>query len=151
MLEFKQFLFEQTKEQEDNIKETLRKLPKAYQKLIGHFKIKWGCDNVLNGDDGHIGIINPKNNTITIAAPWNYGREFTFLHEIGHKIWEAFMTKEFLAEWEKVLKMNKNRMKQNAEELWCMNFANHFAKNKVVVHSHPAWENYMKKFVKATS
>lgn len=149
---FRQF-YEQSKEQEANCKATLKKLPPSHRKLVGEYKIKWHHDNTLQGDDGHIGIVNPNNKTITIAAPWNYGREFTFLHEIAHKIWEKYMAPylERIKEWQKVMIKHKGRMKQNAEELWCMNYANHFAKNKIVVHTHPEWETYMKKFVKMTS
>ncbi len=148
---FRQF-FEQTEEQEKNIKHTLSKLPKKHLALIKDYKIKWGCDNVLgNGDDAHIGLVNPNKKTITISAPYNYGREFTFLHEIGHKVFEAFMTKPLLAQWKKILKGTKDKMKQNPEELWCMAYANHFAKNKIVVHNHPEWEAFMTKFVKLTS
>jgi hypothetical protein len=149
-MEFRDF-FEQTEEQEKNIKATLAKLPKSHQALIKDYKIKWSCDNVLDGDDGHIGLVNPHNKTITISAPYNYGREFTFLHEIGHKVFEKFMTKELLAKWTKILAKTKNKMKDNPEELWCMNYANHFAKNKIVIHNHPEWDAYMKEFVKLSS
>jgi hypothetical protein len=148
---FKQF-FEQTKEQEANIKATLKKLPISHRKLITKYDLKWHGDNTLKGDDDHIGVVNPKNKTITIAAPWNYGREYTFLHEIAHKVFEAFMTKEMFATWKKVLKSTKGeKMNQNAEELWCMGYANYFAKNKIVIHTHPEWEAFMKEFVRKTS
>lgn len=147
---FKKF-FEQTKEQEANIQATLKKLPTSHRALVGEYKIKWHGDNTLQGDDGHIGIVNPNNKTITIAAPWNYGREFTFLHEIGHKVFERFMTKEMFAEWKKIIAKTKDKMKQNAEELFCMAYANHFAKNKIVIHNHPEWDDYIKKFIKMTS
>lgn len=130
---FKYFL-EQTAEQEENIKKTIAKVPKKHSSLIKGYKFKWQCDNVLNGDDGHVGVIDPNDKTITVCAPWNYGREFTFLHEIAHKVFERFMTKELLDEWKAILKRTKNKMNQNAEELWCMNYANYFVKNKIVVH-----------------
>jgi cytochrome b involved in lipid metabolism len=144
---FKLF-FEQTKEQEKNIKKTLAKLPKKFSALIKDYKLKWHNDNTLSGDDEHIGLINPIRKTITLAAPWNYGREYTFLHEIGHKVFENFMTDELMKEWKEVLKKTKHKLNQNPEELWCMAFANQFAENKIVVHTHPEWEAYMKKFIK---
>ncbi len=147
---FKEF-YRQSEEQKANIKATLDKLPESHRKLIDGYKIKWHHDNTLQGDDGHVGIVNPNKKTITIAAPWNYGREFTFLHEIGHKVFEAFMTDKLLDEWKKVVTKHKDRMKQNLEELWCMNYANYFVKNKIVAHTHPEWEAYMKRFIKATS
>jgi hypothetical protein len=147
---FRQFV-EQSEEQEKNIKATIAKLPKSHAALIKGYKVKWGCDNVLgNGDDAHIGLVNPKTRTITISAPYNYGREFTFLHEIAHKVYERFMTKELLEEWKKILKNTKEKMKQSPEELWCMAYANHFAKNKIVIHNHPEWDDFIKKCIKAS-
>lgn len=143
--------FEQTKEQEANIKATLKKLPRSHQELITHYDIKWQCDNTLDGDDEHIGIINPHKKTITIASPWNYGREYTFLHEIAHKVFERWMTKEMFAEWKKIIAKTKDKMHQSAEELWCMAYANHFAKNKIVIHDHPEWDMFIKKFIKLSS
>jgi hypothetical protein len=142
--------WEQTDEQEENIKATLKKLPPAHQALIGQYKIKWHGDNTLQGDDGHIGIVNPNTKTMTIAAPWNYGREYTFLHEIGHKIWERFVAPNstLVKQWHQIVKLNKNRMKQNDEELFCMAYSNHYAKNKIVVHTHPEWDRFIKNLPK---
>ena len=151
MIGFKEFIFEQTKEQEANVKSTLAKLPASHKALVTNYKLKWHHDNTLQGDDGHIGIVNPNDKTITIAAPYNYGREFTFLHEIAHKVFEKWMTKDMFAKWKKIIARTKDKMKQNAEELWCMCYANYFAKNKIVIHTHPEWEAYMKKFIKMTS
>src|SRR5581483_303528 len=97
--------FEQTKEQKDNIKSTLARVPKKHRDLIKDYKIKWQGDNVLKGDDGHVGIINPNNKTITIAAPYRYSREHTFLHELAHKVWEAFVAPypEKIAEWKRII------------------------------------------------
>jgi len=144
---FKYFL-EQTAEQEENIKKTIAKVPKKHSALIKGYKFKWQCDNVLNGDDGHVGVIDPNDKTITVCAPWNYGREFTFLHEIGHLVFDRFCSPKWRDEWAKTVKKNINRQKQSNEELWCMCYANYFVKNKIVVYTHPEWEAYMKKFVK---
>ena len=144
------YFFEQTKEQEANIKATLKKLPSSHQELIAHYDIKWQCDNTLDGDDKHIGIINPNNKTITIASPWNYGREYTFLHEIGHKIWEAFVLPHptLVKQWKQIVKKTKNKMNQNAEELFAMGYANFYAKNKIVIHTHTEWEKFIKNLPK---
>lgn len=139
--------FEQTKEQEKNVKDTLGKLPKEFSSLIAGFKLKWHADNTLQGDDQHIGIINPKTKTITIAAPYYYGREFTFLHEIAHKVFEKYVSKESFKKWKEIIAKTKNKMHQSAEELWCMNFANFYAKNRILIHTHPTWLKYMKDFV----
>jgi len=146
MLEFKQFLFEQTKEQEDNIKKTLSKLPKKHSDLIKTYKIKWQCDNVLIGDDGHVGIVNPMAKTITISAPYKYPREFTFLHELAHLVWEAFVAPfpKLVEKWEGIVKNTKNKMNQNAEELFCHAYANTYSSNKIVIHNHPEWEKFVK-------
>lgn len=144
------YFFEQTAEQEENIKKTLNKLPKKHSGLIKGYKIKWQCDNVLDGDDEHVGIINPNDRTITVAAPYSFGREFTFLHEIGHLVFNKFCSTKWKEKWAKIVKKNPNRQKQNDEELWCMCYANHFVKHKIVVHTHPAWEAYMKEFCKST-
>ena len=138
--------FEQTKEQEDNIKSTLARVPKKHRDLIKDYKIKWQGDNVLKGDDGHVGIINPNNKTITIAAPYRYSREHTFLHELAHKVWEAFVAPypEKIAEWKRIIKNTKNKMHQNAEELFCHGYAAAYAQNPPTIHHHEDWVNFIK-------
>jgi len=150
MKDFKKFFLERT-EEEKNIKTTLDKLPKKYKNLVKGYKFKWQNGNTLDGDDEHVGVIDPKTKTATISAPWNYGREFTFLHELGHKVFEKFMTPDLFKEWKQIVNKTKNKMQQNAEELWCMGFANHFVKNKIVQHHHPEWESFIKKFIKLTT
>ena len=149
MESFRQFI-EQTEEQEKNVKNTLNKLPKSHRKWLSQYEIKWQCDNTLNGDDEHVGVINPNNKTITVAAPWRYSRQFTFLHEIAHKVFEKFMTKKMFNTWKDIVKNTKNKMNQNAEELFCMAYANHFSDHKVVKHDHPEWEGFVKNFIKKT-
>jgi hypothetical protein len=61
------------------------------------------------------------------------------------------MTKEMFAIWKKIVAGTKNKMNQDAEELFCMAYANHFAKNKIVIHTHPEWESFIQKFIKMTS
>lgn len=150
MRSFKDFFIERS-EEDKNIDGTLKKLPKAFRDLIKGYKFNWHCGNTLNGDDGHVGVIDPKKKTITVSAPWNYGREFTLLHELAHKVFENFMTPELLDEWKKILKNTKKKMKQNPEELFCMAFANHFVKNKITIHDHPEWDAFIKKIVKLAS
>jgi len=86
--------------------------------------------------------------TVTIAAPWNYGREFTFLHELAHKVWENLVDEKMRNEWVALVKRTKHKMQQNAEELFCMAYANHYAKNKIEIHNHPEWEKFIKKLPK---
>lgn len=150
MESFRTFI-EQTEEQEKNVAKTLAKLPDSHKKWIKQYKIIWQCDNTLKGDDDHVGVIDPKNKSITIAAPWRYSRQFTFLHEIAHKVFEKFMTEEMFEKWKNIVKNTKNKMNQNAEELFCMAYANHFSDHQVVKHDHPEWQKFIKDFIKATS
>lgn len=146
MKSFREFLVEREKcEEEKNLAQTLNKLPKGHAKLVRGYKWTFQDGNTLDGDDQHVGVIDDKKKKITVAAPWNYGREFTTLHEIAHKVWEKYMTKELRDEWSQVVKKNKGRMKQNDEELFCMAYANTYANQQVVVHTHPAWEKFIRK------
>lgn len=147
---FKQF-FTEASEMDKNIQNTIKKIPKAHSAFVKDYVFKWQPSNTLKGDDEHIGIINPMKKTVTIAAPWNYGREFTFLHELAHKVWENLVEPEVRKEWESIVKKTKHKMKQNAEELFCMAYANYYAKNKIVIHDHPEWDTFIKKIVKTTA
>jgi hypothetical protein len=142
---FKTFL---ESEEKKNVEAMIAKLPKGHQKLLNGYKIKYTPGNVLNGDDGHIGYIHK--DKIVVAAPWNYGREFTTLHEIGHLVYEYLCDKKWRDEWKKTVKKNPKRQKQNDEELFSMAYACYFAKHKIKVHDHPAWHDYMEKFCQAT-
>lgn len=146
MENFKLF-FEKT-EEEKNVQQLIKKLPAAHRKLLNGYKFKYQGGNTLKGDDGHIGVIFK--DKITVAAPWNYGREWVTLHEIAHLVWENFCDKKWQQEWKKTVKKHTKRQKQNNEELWCMAYACHFANHKIETHSHPAWDAYMSKFCKAT-
>ncbi len=141
-MNFLAFLNE-SEEEEKNVRETIAKLPKSHQKLLRGFKVKFVPGNTLKGDNKHIGVID--GNQITVAAPWRYGREWVFLHEVSHLIFEKLVTKEQKKEWSKVAKMNPRQNQDNDEENFAMAYANHFAKHKILTHNHPAWEAFMKK------
>jgi hypothetical protein len=145
-MNFKQFFIEN--EEEKNVNAMLEKLPNKHAILFDKFKLHYVGGNTLKGDNKHIGVIDK--NKITIAAPWHYGREFTTLHELGHMVFEKICSPKWKKEWSKIVKKNPKRQKLNNEELWCMAYANHFAKNKIDVHNHFIWEKYMKKFCMAT-
>ena len=132
-------------EEEKNIQTTLSRVPQDHADLIKGYKYRWQAGNTLKGDEGHIGIINPNNKTITIAAPWNYGREYTLLHELAHKVWEYFVPRKMKLFWKKIVNQTKHKMQQNAEELFCMAYANHFAKNKILIHTHKDWDAFIEK------
>jgi hypothetical protein len=142
---FRKF-FEQTKEQEANIKATLARMPKKHTDLIKDYKIIWQCDNVLDGDGEHVGIVNPNNKTITVAAPYRYSREFTFIHEIAHKVWNIFVAPypALIEKWKAIIKNTKNKMHQNAEELFCHGYAATYAKNPPTIHHHEEWTKFIK-------
>jgi hypothetical protein len=144
---FKLFVEAQT-EEEKNVQALIKKLPKGHQKLLKGYKFKYQGGNTLKGDDGHIGVIFK--DKITVAAPWNYGREFTTLHEIAHLVFEYLCTKKWKDEWNKIANKNPKQNQDNNEENFAMAYACHFAKHKIKVHDHPTWEDYMNRFCKAT-
>lgn len=132
MRSFIQFV-EQKSEEEKNIQTTIANLPKRYQKLLKNFNIKLTCKNTLNGDKDHIGVIHKFD--IEVAAPWNYGREFTFLHEVAHLIWEKLITDDQKKEWKRLAKLYKGKPKMNDEELFCMFFASTYSNHQVETYN----------------
>ena len=150
MENFKNFFIEMS-EVDKNVRDTLKKVPKNHSIFIKNYKFKWQAGNTLKGDNEHIGIIDPVKKTVTVAAPWNFGREFTFLHELAHKVWEAFITPELKKEWQTITKKTKHKVKQNVEELFCHAYANHFAKNKIEIHNHPEWDKFIEKIIKLST
>lgn len=144
-LEFKTFL---EGEEEENVNKMIAKLPKKHQKLLDGYKFSYQKGNTLKGDDGHIGVIFK--DKITVAAPWNYGREFTTLHEIAHLVWEYLITKEEKKTWEKLFKAEKKNMPkhdaldQNAEEIFCMCYACFYSKHKLMTYHNEKWMAFIK-------
>lgn len=132
--------------EDDDVKATLAKIPKSHQKLVKGFKIVFEPRNTLEGDDGHVGmVINKPKKMIRIASPWNYGREFTLLHEVAHLVWAVFMTPELKKEWGAITKRTKDKKKdENEEELFCHSYANTYAKNKVTIHDHAEWDKFIR-------
>lgn len=142
MLNFYLLLEKIKTEEQKNLDATLQKIPKKHAKLLDGFKVDFTPNNTVKGDNDHIAWIYK--DRISVAAPWNYGREFTFLHEIAHLIWEKLITENQKKEWSKIVKKNKHRLKQNDEELFCMAYANTYAKHKIKAHSNPYWEKFIK-------
>lgn len=136
--------FKEYSEMSDNckkdIEKTLKKVPREHAKLIKDYKIIFEPLNALKNDKNHIGLIDEKNKTITIAAPWNYSREFTLLHELGHAVWKYFVTDQNKEKWKILLKdvkeKNKKDLNQNEEEIFCMIYAQIYAKNKLEKYDH---------------
>lgn len=149
---FRQFV--ETKAQEE-VESTLAGLPKKHRELAKGYKFKFFGGCTLKGSAENIGMIqlnDPKNKVIHVAAPWNYGRQFAMLHEIAHLVYEEFVAnnKSLKKKWQEIVDKTKKKVNQPAEELWCHNYANFFAKNKIVIHTHPTWERYMKEFCDKT-
>jgi hypothetical protein len=139
-------LFFEASEEEKNVKDTLNKLPKSHAALIKNYKFKWQKGNCLDGDNNHVGVINPKAKTITIAASYNFGREHIILHELAHKVWETFIINDskLLKKWNKIVKTTKNRPKQNKEELFCHAYSIYYCNNKVEKFNYPEWMQFIK-------
>jgi len=147
-MDFKAFVLLMESYDKD-LKKTLGKLPPLHKKIASAFKFKFQPGNELQGDCEHIGLIDNKKKTITVAAPWNYGREYTVLHEVGHLVWNGLLDDKLRKEWEGIAKRTKDKQKgQNPEELFCMAYANTYANHKVVVHTHDEWEKFIKKLPK---
>lgn len=142
-MDFKQFL------ESDNpdLDKTLHKLPKKVQDLLKKYKFKFVGENSLKNDKAHVGLLDPDKKTITVAAPWNYGREMALLHEIGHLVWTELLNKKDQSNWADIIKNTKQKQDQKPEELFCFAFANHFVHMKVEIHTHPSWEKFIKKLV----
>lgn len=129
-----------------DLQHTLSKIPKDHRNILKGYKYAVEDGNTLKGDDGHIGLNDLDKQHIKVAAPWNYGREFALLHEIGHSVWAKYIAncKHRQEEWKKIAKRTKGKVNQNAEELFCHAYANTYSKNKIEVHNHPEWEKFIK-------
>jgi hypothetical protein len=132
-------------EEKGDIKKTLSKIPPSHAALVRGYRWKFHPGNTLNGDDEHVGYVDDGQKEIAVAGPWNYGREFTILHEIGHKVWDNFVKNnpELVRQWHHIVANTKNKQNQEPEELFCMAYANHFVKNKIVIHTHPEWDRFI--------
>lgn len=144
MLTFKLFL---ESEEDKNIKSTLKKIPRHHAKLVDGYTFTFKGGNTLPGDDSHIGYMDRKPKEICIAAPWNYGREFTFLHEIAHLVLDKLVPNELKKKWVEIVKRtNKGEdeaLHQSPEELFCMAYAQHYADNKMVKYNYPEWMHFI--------
>lgn len=144
-------LFLESQEYKDDINKTLGKLPKDHSLLIKKYKIEFQPNNTLRGDSKHIGFIDEENKKIKIAAPWNYCREFTFLHEIAHAVWKYKVPKDKKKEWNELFKSEKHKMRdnkesinQNAEEIFAMCYANFYTKHKISTYKNEKWNKFIK-------
>lgn len=146
MISFKQYFQQNDMEEEKgDIKKTLAKLPESHAALVKGFQWKFHAGNTLNGDDQHVGYVDTHSKEVAVAAPYNYGREFTILHEIAHRVWERFVAPDprLVHEWKQIVARTKNKQKQGPEELFCHAYANYYVKNKIVIHDHPEWRQFI--------
>lgn len=145
-MDFKVFL---ENEEKKDVANALAKIPKHHSKLVHGYSVSLKGGNVLPGDKGHIGLIDDNKKQIIIMSPWHYGREFTFLHEVGHKVW-AKLDKNIRAKWIALAKATKKKFKnkspldQNEEELFCMAYAQFYAKYKIKQYDHKEWAEFIK-------
>lgn len=139
-------------------KKAILKIPKAHQKLVKGYTFKSEGGNTLAGDAGHIGELDEKKRRIKVAAPWYHSREFTFLHEIAHLVWEHIVTDELKSKWMQIVKKTKNKqnhnshkfmkyknsgLDQNVEELFCMAYSAAYAKNPPVIYANQEWSKFI--------
>ena len=141
-MRFKKYIEDEEKK---DIRKTLEKIPKTHANLVRNYEISFQPNNSLRGDKNHIGFIDEENKRIVISSPWNYGREYTLLHEVGHAVWKYLVSEEKKKEWKRIVgevrKKNRKDLSQNDEEIFCMSYAQHYAKNKLVKYNH---KNLMK-------
>lgn len=146
-MRFKDFINEaDEKIDRSDLEKTLKKIPKSHRKLLRGYKYYCQAGNTLKDDNGSIGFNHLHKKHISVAAPWNYGREFALLHEIGHTVWMKYMEPcaEMKKKWQDIVNKTKHKLKQNAEEQFCHAYANTYAKNKIEVHDFPEWEKFIK-------
>lgn len=146
-MEFRLFL-EQHETYMKDVRKTLAKLPKAHRKLVQGYSYDFQGTNTLKGDCDHIGYVDEEKKKIVVASPWNYGREYTLLHEIAHTVWKYLVDESRRKKWMKIVEKTKHKQNQGAEELFCMAYANFYAKNKIEIHTHKTWETFIKNLPK---
>ena len=142
---FKLFITEGEKNMKD-ASATLSSIPKKHAALVKGYKFCFQPDNTLKGDDKHVGIIDDEKKTITIAAPWNYSREWVLLHELAHILWKN-LAEEKKTEWIAICNataLSKDE-KDVPEELFCHSYASVYCGNKSKRFDHPKWKNFIKK------
>ena len=152
-MDFKNFMQQEVAghiKESGDVQNTLKKLPKSHRDLLKGYAITFQGGNTLKGDEGHIGENDLEKKKIVVASPWNYGREFAMLHEIGHIIFMSLIAPcpQKVRHWQKIVRNTKDeKVNQNIEELFCHAYANTYSKNKIEIHNHPTWEKFVKHLV----
>jgi hypothetical protein len=140
-MRFKVFL---ENEETDDVRGLLDKIPKSHASLVKGYTWHFQSGNTLKGDNEHVAVIDHHQKTITLAAPWNYPRSHTALHEIGHLVWNKHMTDNLKEEWKRIVQATKNKQDQNDQELFCHAYAATYSKNKISIHNHQSWSGFIK-------
>jgi len=142
MRSFREYMEQLKDSDEQDIAKTLERLPPAHRDLLRNCKLRLQGGNTLSGDQDNIGYWDRKNDRICVAAPWHYGREFTFLHEIGHQVWEN-LPQRIQAAWVKAVRSEDQI--RSPEETFCMVYANVYAKHKLQTFAMPHLERFVKR------
>ena len=131
-------------QEEQDIKDILKKLPKSHAKLISGFELTLEPNNGLKGDKKHVGFIHKKK--IHVAAPWNFSRCHVFCHEVAHMVWQELMTPELKKEWKSVCKkMNVPKdIETDPEELFAHAYACHYCTHKAHTYFHKVSDDFIK-------
>lgn len=132
----------------DKIKKTLNKIPTKHEQLVSDYSVKFVSNHCLdkNGNVGEINLSGSK--VIKLSSPWIYGREFVFLHEVAHLVYNNFIKNtKWENEWSKIYKINEKLKKQySKEESFCMCYASFFSDNFVDEFKCDSWDNFMERF-----
>ena len=143
-------LFIESNEFEKDVKKMLKRLPANHSKLVKGYKFEKQDDNVLKNDPKNVGEIDEKNKIIKISSPWNYSRSFVALHEVAHAVWKYILNDEMKKSWNELVKKekktnkNKDGLKQNSEEIFCMIYAQFYCENKMEKYNYPNLEKFVK-------
>lgn len=143
--------FENYIREDKAVKETIARLPAPHRALVKGYDIRFEPGNTLKDDPGHVGrvYIGGKDKTITISSPWNYGREFTLLHEVAHFVYNKFVIKtKWEAAWYKIYKAESGPKKEGAEEAFCHSYAAFYCKSPPEKFCIKSWRKFMEEFSK---
>ena len=142
---FKNYMQDEMDAEKADIARTLEKIPDKHAALVQGYSWKFHPGNTLNGDEEHVGYMDDQSKEIAVSSPWNYGREFTVLHEIAHRVWETLVPLQMKKMWHQIVAATPEKQDQSPEELFCMAYANRYAKNKIVIHDHPQWHEFIER------
>lgn len=135
-MNFRRFIEAKMTEEDKNLRDTLSRLPVKHRRLVHNYDINYQTGNTLDGDDQHVGYIDDKKKVIALASPWRYSREFTFLHELGHAVYNHLMSKELQTKWKDI--------SGEGEESFCMTYASTYAQHAPVTYAKKKLIDFIK-------